>query len=113
MQGVATVILAVSALLTSISRASAQTNAAAAEIPRAFNAAILARHHAAHHLVLALLGRAAADNPQIEPVFIGKRQRRRVDGADTHPDEARRTQVTFLKRLEPVAMATDLPVIRR
>ncbi len=30
--------------------------------------------------------------------------------ANTHPDEARRTQVTFLKLPEPVAMATDLPV---
>ncbi|HEX4194828.1 MAG TPA: ABC transporter substrate-binding protein [Stellaceae bacterium] len=30
--------------------------------------------------------------------------------ANTHPDEARRTQVTFLKLPEAVAMQTDLPV---
>ena len=110
MRGAATVILAISVLLTSILSAPAQTDAAAAEIPRAFDAAILARHHAAHLFVLALLGRAADENPQIEPAFIGKRQQRRVEGADTHPDEARRTYVTFLKLPEPVAMATDPPV---
>ena len=33
-----------------------------------------------------------------------------ADYANTHPDEARRTQITFLKLPEPVAMATDLPV---
>jgi hypothetical protein len=109
-RGAATVNLAISALLTSISGAPAQTDAAAAEIPRAFDAAILARHHAAHLFVLAWLGRAADDDPQIETAFIGKRQQRRVEGADTHPDEVRRTQVTFLKLPEPVAMATDMPV---
>jgi NitT/TauT family transport system substrate-binding protein len=30
--------------------------------------------------------------------------------ANAHPGEARRTQITFLKLPEPVAMATDLPV---
>jgi hypothetical protein len=109
-RGAATVILAISALLTSISSAPVQTDAAAAEIPRAFDAAILARHHAAHLFVLALLGRAADENPQIEPAFIGKRQQRRVEGADTHSDEVRRSQVTFLKLPKPVAMVTDPPV---
>jgi hypothetical protein len=30
--------------------------------------------------------------------------------ANAYPDEARRTQITFLKLPEPVAMATELPV---
>src|ERR1700761_2204811 len=33
-----------------------------------------------------------------------------ADYANAHSDEARRTQIAFLKLPEPVAMATDLPV---
>jgi NitT/TauT family transport system substrate-binding protein len=48
-------------------------------------------------------------NPQAVAAFRAAIQEG-ADYANTHPGEARRTQITFLKLPENVAMATDLPV---
>lgn len=48
-------------------------------------------------------------NPQTVAAFRAS-IKEAADYANAHPDEARRTQITFLKLPEAVAMSTDLPV---
>jgi NitT/TauT family transport system substrate-binding protein len=48
-------------------------------------------------------------NPQAVAAFRAAIQEA-ADYANAHPDEARRSQITFLKLPENIAMATDLPV---